>query len=208
MKKAIAISLMFFGIVILAGCGQQSVSRPQSVTPAPVTQSNDETASWQKYENAELGFELKYPVSGYEAQMRGDDKTDPLFFIKNVNKDKCATMYQGKCKAIAYAFSLVNYQSEYSFPLASDPNGIFTTDISKWLDVQKRNGNNWIKTTVAEKLAYTMEKHLSGGELGDVDLKDYVIFLQNSKGSYDMYDFEMKKDDVGEKIISTLKFTK
>lgn len=39
MKKVLAISSVLFGVVFLAGCGQQPVSQTQPTTPAPVAQT-------------------------------------------------------------------------------------------------------------------------------------------------------------------------
>jgi hypothetical protein len=65
MKKFLTITLMFFGVVILTGCGQQPEPMDLSLeTPQPISaQPDEETASWKKYSNAEFGFEIKYPPS-------------------------------------------------------------------------------------------------------------------------------------------------
>lgn len=72
MKKVLAISSVLFGVVFLAGCGQQPVSQTQPTTAEPVVQTPtqpvttqpvpaSETANWQTYTSAKSAFSISVP---------------------------------------------------------------------------------------------------------------------------------------------------
>lgn len=169
---------------------QQPVPTPATQPVAPVVQPVDEFASWQTFTDAKLGIEVKYP-SGYVAKIGDEKKTfDPSFYISNPSKVEV--------KGISH---------NYAFELNINSNFIGGTDgraknPTEWLAIQKESGDNFTKTIVGGQTAYVKDNK-SGG----VDSKEYAVFL--SKGTmYDMYQIIIRKDDAGEKILSTLKFTK
>jgi hypothetical protein len=84
MKKVLAISSVLFGIVFLAGCGQQSVSQIQPTTPASVMQtplsSHAIVTEEVIYTNVQYGFQLAFP-SGWENYNIATRKTGTKNFI-------------------------------------------------------------------------------------------------------------------------------
>ncbi|MEI7425629.1 MAG: hypothetical protein WCK16_01720 [Candidatus Moraniibacteriota bacterium] len=67
MKKILAMSLVLFAVVFLAGCGQQSVSQTRVTTPAPVVQqglnkSDNKTTEWKNFSFNGDALSFKYPT--------------------------------------------------------------------------------------------------------------------------------------------------
>jgi uncharacterized protein YceK len=67
MRKIVTLSFAMLGVVLLAGCGQQSVSQTQPATPAPVTQqglnkSDNKATEWKNFSFNGDALSFKYPT--------------------------------------------------------------------------------------------------------------------------------------------------
>ncbi|EKE19789.1 MAG: hypothetical protein ACD_8C00105G0002 [uncultured bacterium] len=166
----------------------QPATQPVQQQPTEQTTPTSEVEDWQTYSNAKLGFEIKYPV-GYEAQIGDEAKYEPSFFIRNPKKDEGAGI-----------------NATYALQLNITPGFLGGKDgraenPEEWLVIQKESGDNFTKTIIGGQAAYTRDK-----KSGRIDSKEYVVFLSKDV-MYDMYQIIIRKDDVGEKILSALKFT-
>lgn len=201
-KSAIITAIALLVIAIFSGVGFWQWKKEKNAAQWHKTQNQtqrqeqqgqqqaSETDSWQTFNGAKLGIEIKYPP-GYFAKL-GDEKVtfDPSFFISN--------------PSLSETGGIIN---NYVLELNMTPNFIGGNDgriktPDEWFAIQKKPADNYVKTTVAGQLAFVKDN-----KLGKIDLRQYVIFINNGI-MYDAYQIIIRKDDVGEKIISTLKFTK
>ncbi len=105
MKKIITLSSVLFGVVLLAGCGQQQTSQTQSTTPASVTQQPSRSTAnqqqtidnqpaqtdsaiavptdWKTYLSNNLGISFQYPNDWYIKE----DESINRIYIRNVQED-------------------------------------------------------------------------------------------------------------------------
>lgn len=167
---------------------QQAVVTQSTASVAQTAPAADETANWKMYTDKETGVSFKYP-SGYEAQSGGDRSR---VFVKNPKKDFDDGM------STVYAFE---YYDLYAGLLGGNSDGDIKTP-EEWSAYKNSVGDINIKTTVAGMPTYVIEEKMPNG----IVLKKYNVFVKNGD-KYDDYLFVIKKDDVGEKILSTLKFT-
>lgn len=172
---------------------------PTSVTQQPVINQQtsqsvynnlpvDETANWQTYTSTKYGFDLRYP-NGYKYIENNDYGVEPDFVIRKVSDDRGV-----------YAFG-VGVVTNF---LGGDPDKF--KDPEEWEKEQNKLGDTFTKSTVDGRVAYTTLTYNPQNFQGEY--KKYMVFIKNGS-VYDMYQiFTEKNDPIGEKIISTFKFTK
>ncbi len=166
-------------------------TQPNTPTqPATQSQTNDETASWQTFANTKLGFSIKYPT-GYVAKNGDETKSfDPSFYISNPQKKEV--------QGVSHNYAL---ELDYNANFIGGTDGR-AKNPTEWLDFQRESGDTYANTTLGGQTAYVKDSKYNG-----IDTKEYIIFL--NKGSmYDMYQFIVRKDDIGDKLLSTLTLVK
>lgn len=195
-KKIIATAVVIVAIVIIAGVFvMRKRSKMQNLDQ--LTQNDNPSAvdmsDWKTYRNDDYGFEIKYP-SEYLAKLGDKHVTfDPTFFISNPRIPEATNMN-------------TNYVLELNitrnFLWMDNIDGVIVKNPDEWFADQKEQTDNYVKTTIAGQLAFAKDD-----KWGEIETKQYAVFIKNEL-SYDLYQFIIRKDDVGEKIISTVKFTK
>jgi hypothetical protein len=192
---------------------QAAVIQPISVEKTqPITQSEsvNETADWQTYANANLGFSIKYPVS-YIAKL-GNAKIsheDTTFFISNPKKDEITVSDTNDSKLYNYAVSL-ELNSKF---VGSGSSARFLTPEDWFTNAVETTGGpnqehiSYTKLSIDGEIAYVHDDE-SIAFPAAVPVRVYEFFKKRNDGNYDMYTFKIRKDDIGEIIMSTFKFTK
>ena len=167
---------------------QPATTQQQVAQPAPT----DETANWQTYTNAKYGIEFKYPA-GYKTII-DENAGDPSFSVNNPEKD---VRVSGDGPYPQYAFTI---SVLHSF-IGGDPDKFQTP--AEWAKNQKKSDSTLKEETINGIAMYAADTATGGGQ----KLKENYMFVK--KGNvYDFYTITYKKSDVGQKILSTLKFTK
>lgn len=193
MKKVLAISSVLFGVVFLAGCGQQPVSQTQPTTPAPVAQAPAQPvatqpapttpASTQNYiEVKEFG--IKIPVS---AEMNGDISYKVSgqaghFFSKKLsainkecdNKDGIvyATKYTGQSKDEKDPMTVARYKGHPENIKQFQDFFIYFDLISNYCVM----GTNYKEPTTSEKSQMAVEDKIKQDILSS--LRNSVLITQ------------------------------
>jgi len=142
------------------------------------------TISWKIYNSKEYGFELQYPAN-YEFHL-GQGSNEPMFYIKNPARD------------IVYD----SYYSHYAFELKITPGFLHPGVMSnpdEWASNQERLGTKLNEQIIDGKKVYVSDFKSTGNEI-----KMYSMFINKGNG-FDMYQFYVKNNDVGEQILSTFK---
>ena len=101
MKKITTISIVFFGVIFLAGCGQKTISQIQSTRETNLNQQKEKVTtdkqlsmdinSWNNYENKKYNFSIKYPKDWMISE--GKEFAGPLFMsgkltMENIQAEK------------------------------------------------------------------------------------------------------------------------
>lgn len=86
MKKGLTISMLFLGVIFLAGCGQQPTAQMQPTKPAPVVQTPNpagtKAADYQTYKNDQYGFEVQLPKN-WEIDAERTGANEFIFLDRN-----------------------------------------------------------------------------------------------------------------------------
>jgi hypothetical protein len=185
MKKVLAISSVLLGVVFLAGCGQQPVSQTQPTTPAPVVQKPaqpvDETASWQTYSNAKLGFEAKYPKDWQTMSLAYDFQG--ISFSKDGNTS---------------IFSIV-YHKDIN-DMSSGPGVVLKSFDDLKNDTLYKD---------AKDISFLGNKAISATFINsNINLSETMIFVSKDGTIYEISYDDNNATDISKQILTTFKFTK
>jgi PBP1b-binding outer membrane lipoprotein LpoB len=198
MKKVLAISSVLLGVVFLAGCGQKPVSQTQPTTPAPVAQKSannqqvatqsapttapvDETASWQTYSNASLGFTVSYPKNWKTMSLANN------FQGISLSKDGNSAIF-----SVIYHKSVNDIPSEVA------------TTLKNFDDLKKDPQYKDVKD-----ITLLGNKAISATETNpNINLSETEIFISKGSSIYEISYDNNNATDISKQILTTFKFTK
>lgn len=195
MSKKVIIIASVLSLVILASSfwyfKENSATENENIKGK--IESND-VNSWKTYSDIDLEFTIQYPSVYLAKKGLVEASFDPYFYIKNpkINENR--------------GVSNVNALDLNYVPNFLGGNDGRAKNPEEWIAIAMegagKNGNpkSYAKTIIDGEVAYISDEESDG-----VPQKEYTVFRKKGEW-YDLYAFRARKDDVGEKILSTLMF--
>lgn len=204
----LGVIIILIGVIVYFATTNNKESQP--VAPAPVVQQPAQPVATQPaptptvptlvtYTNVKWGFEVGYPT-GYEVKTDVEKATELDLSIRKIGDKEEAKNNDGGCANCALWLQVIP-----KF-IGGSEKGAFKTP-EEWIKFQKSGGLigsgglNYLQTTLAGKIAYTINEQGTGR-------KTYLVFVADGV-MYDRYDIGVKGNDSNADIIlSTFKITK
>jgi hypothetical protein len=182
MKNTIKLSALILAMIIFSGCSlQQSKSVPNQPSPVSATQPNIKTTSLQAYQNKKFGFEFEYPSA---------------WVPDEENSEKRVSFH---------VIDLKERNNDYQFTVAVFDNIDKTTE-EFLMHAKSVDGITREKTTLLG--FYTIkEVAIIDGAQGNQGSVSYT-FIKDGNGYSLTYSYTNESNGIGDKIISSFKFTK